>query len=353
MTKDYYEILGVNKNSSKEEIKKAYKKLAKKYHPDINKGSEEKFKEINEAFSILSDEKKKQQYDQFGSTDNFQQGFNGGFNRGFNFSDLGDIFENVFGGGFGRESRQDFSGSDLRYDLNISLHDAAFGKETTIHIPKYDTCPHCEGTGSEDGIVTTCDQCNGQGTIIKQRRTPFGIMQVQQTCPKCHGKGQTIKDPCHICHGTGRIEVNKKIKVKIPAGVSNGTRLRISNEGEAGERGAPSGDLYIFITIKPDKTFIRKGDDIYVEQNIDFVTATLGGEIEVPTLEGKAKLKIPTGTQPETLFKMSNHGIKHLNHTGKGNEFIRINIDVPKKLNKKQKELLKEFGKSLKKKKWF
>lgn len=359
MSKDYYKILGVDKNASKEEIKKAYKKLAKQYHPDVSKGQEDKFKEVNEAFSVLKDDQKRKQYDQFGSEgpQGFGQGGFSGFggSQGFDFSDLGDIFEGVFGGGFGgrRRGKPNYQGSDLRFDMEISLKEAAFGKETTITIPKLDECKDCKGTGSESGKSSVCDMCHGEGVVIKQKRSPFGMMQVQQTCPKCGGEGNVIEEPCLTCHGSGRVEVNKKIKVKIPAGVDTGTRVRISGEGEAGQRGSRAGDLYIFLHVTPDKNFKRRGDDILVEQTISFITAAMGGEIEVPTLEGKAKLKIPAGTQSETIFRMKNHGIKHLNASGRGDQNVKVTIDVPKKLNKKQKELLKQLDKSFNKKGWF
>ncbi|MBW3020016.1 molecular chaperone DnaJ [Candidatus Woesearchaeota archaeon] len=362
MSKDYYETLGVSKKATKEEIKKAYKTLAKKHHPDLNnhsKESEEKFKEINEAFSVLNNDEKRKNYDQFGSADGFGQGFNSqgyssqGFG-GFQDFDLGDIFEGFFGGGFGsRKKSRSRRGSDLRFDIEITLEEAAFGIEKTVKIPKLDTCTSCNGTGSEDGDVQTCNTCNGLGNVIAQQRTPFGVMQVQKTCPDCHGEGSKIKNPCHLCEGHGRIEVDKKVKIKIPPGVDNGTRLRISGEGEAGERGTPKGDLYIFINVKPHKDFIRRKDDIFIELPLDFVTASLGGEIKVPTLSGESTLKIPAGTQSETIFKMKNHGVQHLNSNGKGDQLVKVSISVPKKLNSKQKTLLKDFEKSFKKKGWF
>ncbi|MBW2998229.1 molecular chaperone DnaJ [Candidatus Woesearchaeota archaeon] len=364
MTKNYYETLGVKKGATKEEIKKAYKKMAKKHHPDLNnhsKESEEKFKEVNEAFSVLNDDTKRQNYDQFGSAEGFgDQGFGGfkqgqgGFGGGFQDFDLGDIFEGFFGGGFGsRKKSRRRKGTDLRFDIEITLEEAAFGVEKNVKIPKLDTCNSCNGTGSEDGDVETCGTCNGLGNVIAQQRTHFGTMQVQKTCPECHGEGQKIKNPCKICDGHGRVHVEKKVKIKIPEGVDNGTRLRISGEGEAGERGTPSGDLYVFINVKPHKEFVRRHDDIYYELPINFVTASLGGEIKVPTLDGEATLKIPAGTQSETIFKMKNHGIKHLNGYGKGDQLVKISVTVPKKLSKKQKDLLKDFDKSFKKKGWF
>jgi len=352
MTKDYYETLGVEKGASKEEIKKAYKKLAKKYHPDLNKesGSEEKFKEINEAAAILGDDAKREQYDRFGTANNNFQGFGGG---GFDFGgmDFGDIFDQFFSGfgGFGGRKRRPKRGADLRYDLEITLEEAATGLEKEIKIPKLDTCDSCNGTGADkDSEVKTCEECRGSGVTNRQQRTPFGIVNMQTTCRKCHGEGEIIEKPCIECHGTGRREVKKTVKVKIPAGVETGNRLRIHGEGEAGEKGAETGDLYIFITVKPHKTFEREGYDINIEVPIKFGIATMGGEIEVPTLEGETTLKIPSGTQSETIFRIKGKGIPHLNGYGTGSENVKVTVQVPKKLNRKQKKLLEEFEKSLK-----
>ncbi|MBT3304175.1 molecular chaperone DnaJ [Candidatus Woesearchaeota archaeon] len=353
MTNDYYETLGIEKGASKEEIKKAYKTLAKKYHPDINKesGSEEKFKEINEAAAVLGDDAKREQYDRFGTADNTGQGFGGGFD--FGGMDFGDIFDQVFsgfGGGFGGRKKQPRRGSDLRYDIEISLEEAAEGMEKEVTIPKLDTCDQCSGTGAdEDSQVKTCSECGGSGVTNKQQRTPFGIVNMQTSCRKCHGEGETIEKPCIECHGTGRREVNKKVTIKIPPGVDNGNRLRVHGEGEAGEKGAETGDLYIFITVKEHKQFNREGYDINIEIPIRFGLATLGGEVEVPTLTGEATLKIPAGTQSETVFKMKGKGIPHLNGYGTGSENVKVTVQVPKKLNKKQKKLLEDFEKSIKK----
>jgi molecular chaperone DnaJ len=365
MTKDYYKILGVNKNATKEEIKKAYKKLARKHHPDVNKddGASEKFKEINEAAQVLGDDAKRQQYDQFGDADAFKQasGFRG-FNAsdfGFDFGnfasfDFGDIFDQFFGGGgpFGKgRRRQPSRGADLRYDMEITLEEAAFGTEKEISIPRNEQCPECKGSGAKSSSdIVDCPDCNGSGMTRRTQRTPFGMFSTTTTCRKCHGEGKYIKEECLSCDGTGIVHKRRKLKVKIPQGAEEGTNLRITGEGEAGQRGASQGDLYIVLHMKEHKTFERKGDDIFITVNIPFTTAVLGGEIDVPTLKGKAKLKIPSGTQSGTVFKMNDLGIPFLHGQGKGDELIKIEIEVPKHLNSKQKKLLKEFEKMSKKK---
>jgi len=354
--KDYYKTLGVSKDASKEEIKKAYKKLAKKYHPDLNKdnpSAEKKFKEINEAASVLTDDQKRSQYDQFGSAgpqfggSGFGGGFEG-FSGGFGDFDFNDIFSSFFGGGSPRR-RGPRQGDDLRYDVEITLEDVAKGLEKNIRVKKTDKCSHCGGKGGTG--LKTCSTCHGRGTIVQQRRTAFGIFQSQTTCPTCHGRGETIEEKCSFCHGTGQEIIEKTIKVSIPKGVSDGTRLRIAGEGEAGEAGAPSGDLYVFIHVKEHDLFQRDGSDLYVEVPITFAQATLGATIEVPTILGKAELKVPQGTQPETLLRMKGKGLPNLRHYGTGDQYVKITIDVPTKLNKKQKELLMAFEESLKGKK--
>ncbi|MEA3430799.1 MAG: molecular chaperone DnaJ [Nanoarchaeota archaeon] len=365
MAKDYYDTLGVGKDASKEEIKKAYKKLAKKYHPDINKeeGSSDKFKEINEAAAVLSDEQKRKQYDQFGSADfqgfqgfDFSEMFGGGSSGGgFGSFDFGDIFDQVFGGS--RRRRGGASrGSDLRYDIEITLEEAAFGTTHNIVIPRFETCSKCEGTGAKSkSDIKTCTECNGSGYVKRTQRTPFGMFATTSSCPRCGGEGKVIKDLCEYCDGAGKVKKKKKIEVKIPAGVETGSRLRISGEGEAGEKGGPPGDLYIVIHVEEHDIFVRDGNDIYIEVSISYTQATLGDEIEVPTLKGDAKLKIPSGTQPGTVFRMRGKGIKSLRGFGTGDEKVRVQVNVPKKLNKKQKELIQklheEFGGKIKKKK--
>ncbi len=369
MPKDYYKILGVSKNATKEEIKKAYKQLARKYHPDVNDdpNASEKFKEINEAAQVLGDDTKRQQYDQFGDAESFKQA--SGF-RGFDFSDFGfdftdfasfdfgDIFDRFFGGGapFGgrRSRRQPSRGADLRYDMEITLEEAAFGAEKEISIPRNEPCPECDGSGakSENDIVE-CPDCDGTGVVRRTQRTPFGMFSSTTTCRKCHGEGEYIKKECPNCDGTGIVHERRKIKVKIPQGSEEGTNLRVSGEGEAGARGASQGNLYIVLHMKEHKTFERKGDDIFIKVNIPFTTAALGGEIEVPTLKGKAKLKIPTGTQSGTLFKMKGLGIPFLHNHGKGDELVKVEVEVPTRLSAKQQGLLQEFEKESKKKGFF
>lgn len=359
MPKDYYKILGVNKNSTKEEVRKAYKKLAKKYHPDLNKEEDttEKFKEINEAAAILADDQKRNQYDRFGTTAEQFKGF-----EGFDFSDVmsdaggfdfDSIFESFFGGGFGgRKKRGPSRGSDLRFDMEISLEEAAKGVVKHISIPKLTKCEKCDGSGAESkSDIVTCPDCDGQGMLRREQRTPFGIFATTSTCRKCQGQGNYIKKECNQCDGTGIVKKTRKLEINIPAGAEEQTNLRISGEGEAGQRGAQAGDLYVVIHIKEHDIFDRQGDDLFVKIKVPFTTASLGGEIDVPTIDGKAKLKIPSGSQSNTIFKMRDKGIPYLHSSGSGDQLVEIIIEVPEKLSKKQKELLKEFEKENKKKK--
>ena len=354
--KDYYKILGVERNATKEEIKKAYKRLAKKYHPDISKepDAEKKFKEINEAASVLGDDEKRTKYDQYGST--YDQMAGKGFDASdFGFSGFGDfgsfdfedIFERFFGGGFqGSRARRSGRGADLRYDIEISLEEAARGTEKEIVLQKNEKCSRCEGSGAKSKAdIKMCPQCNGRGAVKQTRRTPFGMFATTTTCPKCRGAGEYIKEECPVCDGTGLVNKTKKIKISIPAGAENGTNLRISGEGEAGQRGAGSGDLYVVVHVKEHDVFSRQGDDLYVNVKISFVTAALGGEIEVPTIDGKARLKIPAGTQSNTVFRLKGKGIPYLHGHGSGSEYVEVIIDVPKKLTTKQKNILRQFEK--------
>ena len=364
MTKDYYKILGVEKNATKEEIKKAYKRLAKKYHPDLNKNADaaEKFKEINEAAAVLADDEKRTQYDQYGTTADHFKGF-----EGFDFSDfvsdIGDfgfdfdsIFESFFGGSpFGsRRRRARRRGADLRYDLEITLEEAA--KDTIKHIviPRLEPCSKCHGSGAEsESDIVNCPDCGGSGMQRRTQRTPFGIFSTTTTCGKCRGQGKYIKEECAVCDGTGVVKKTRKIEIKVPTGAEEGTNLRVIKEGEAGEKGAEPGDLYIIIHVKEHEIFERHGDDIYIKIPIPFTIAALGGEIEVPTLEGKVKLKITAATQNNTIFRMKGKGIPYLHGHGTGNQNVEVIVEVPEKLSKKQKELLKEFEKESKKKKGF
>ncbi len=359
MSKNYYDILGVEKSSSKEEIKRAYKKLAKKYHPDLNKDdpkiAEEKFKEINEAVSVLGDNTKKQQYDQFGS-DYFKHGGAsrqgtggagfGDFASGFSgFSDFGDIFEQFFGGrSSGRTRKTKYRGNDLLYEVEITLEEAAFGIKKTVEFSRQETCSECEGKGGKN--IQTCSTCHGTGRVTRVRRTPFGMFQTTGSCPDCSGEGKIIKNICHKCRGTGLNNKKKKIEVDIPAGVDSGARLRLQSEGDKAPKGGIPGDLYLQVKVKEHNYFKRRGYDIILDTPISFSQVALGTIIEVPTLYGKAKLKIPSGTQTETIFKMSNKGIKHLNSSIQGSQLVRIRIQTPEKLSKKQKEILQQLKKT-------
>ncbi len=350
MAKDYYEILGVPRTASVEEIKKAYKRLAKQHHPDLNKatGSSEKFKEINEAASVLGDEKKRAQFDKYGTT---SEGFGGG-SQGFDFGgaefEFDDLFSSFFGGGSpfgGRKQRRQARGFDLRYELEITLEDAAHGVKKELRIPRLESCERCKGSGAENASdIQTCSTCGGSGVERLSQRTPFGVFQTSTTCSVCRGAGKTVHKKCPDCKGEGRVQHTRKLSVSIPAGVDSGSRLRVAGEGEAGQNG-PSGDLYVVIEVSPHELFERRGNDIYVEAAIPFTLAALGGDIEVPTLDGNAILKIPAGTQSNTLFRMRNRGIPDLSSGEQGSELVQVVIEVPKEMSKKQKELLKQFEK--------
>lgn len=351
--RDYYEVLSVSRTATDDEIKRSYRKLAVKYHPDKNPDdphAEEKFKELGEAYDVLSDGDKRAAYDRFGHAA-FAQGMAG---RGGGFHDPFDIFREVFGGGGGggifetffgggattdREGRQ--RGSDLRYDMQISLEEAAFGVEKEIEVRKLDTCPKCEGRGAEPGSRTiNCPACGGRGQVISSR----GFFQVSQTCPRCRGVGQIIEKPCRTCEGEGRAEASSRIKLKIPAGIANGSRLRSSGNGEAGIRGGGAGDLYVVIHIKEHPIFQREEDNLYCEVPISFTLAALGGEIAVPTLEGKANLKVPAGTQSGQVFKLRGKGIVNVNARDRGDLFARLLVEVPTRLNAEQRQKLEEFA---------
>ncbi|MCY6371827.1 molecular chaperone DnaJ [Clostridium ganghwense] len=347
--KDYYDILGVSKGASDDEVKKAYRKLAMKYHPDRNpdnKEAEDKFKDINEAYQVLSDPQKKSQYDQFGTTD-----FNGGFGGtgGFDFSGMGgfeDIFDSFFGGGFSSRKRKNGPerGADLEYTLNLTFEEAVFGVEKEISVSKNEKCDTCNGTGAKPGTNSkTCEQCGGTGQVRYQRNTPLGSFVSTGTCDKCNGTGKIITDPCSHCHGKGTVRKNKKIKIKVPAGVDTGNVLPLRGQGEPGKNGGPSGDLYINIRVSPHKLFNRKGFDIYIEHHISFAKATLGTELKVATVDGDVKYKVPAGTQPGTIFRLKGKGVPRVNSHGRGDEYVKIIVDVPKTLNQKQNEALLAF----------
>lgn len=351
--KDYYQVLGVDKGADDKQIKKAYKRLAMKHHPDRNTDnkavSEKKFKEIQNAYAVLSDSQKRQAYDQFGhaGVDGSAGGFGGGNpfgGGGGGGGGFGDIFGDIFGGG---QQQQDNRGSDLRYDLEINLKDAAQGTTVKVRIPKNEACDTCSGSGAKPGTsAKTCTTCNGHGQVQMQQ----GFFAVQRPCPQCSGSGQKIESPCGTCRGQGVVRKQKTLSVKIPAGVDTGNRIRLNGEGEAGIRGGQSGDLYVEVHIKPHNIFQRQGNDLYCEVPIDFSTATLGGSIEVPTLKGKLKIKVPAGTQTGKLFRLRGKGITAIRHSGTGDLLCQVKIETPINLNKQQQQLLKDFSNSCGKK---
>jgi molecular chaperone DnaJ len=345
--KDFYEILGVSRDADEKEIKRAYRKKARELHPDVNKDdpdAERKFKELSEAYEILSEPDKRARYDRYGHEGINDNDFNfDDFARG-GFGGFEDIFDMFFGGGMGQQ-RGPRRGNDLQYRMEISFEEAAFGAKKEITIPRTETCPTCHGIGAKPGTQTkTCPKCHGTGQIRISQQTAFGQFTQTRICDRCGGEGRIVDTPCPDCNGLGRIRKQRKITVNIPAGVDNGTKLRMPGEGEAGERGASSGDLYIVLNVRSHKIFKRNNDDIYCPVPINFVQAILGDEIEVPTLEGKVKLTIPEGTQPGATFRLKNKGIAHLNGYGRGDEYIKIKVIIPKSLNKEQKELLYKFA---------
>lgn len=343
--RDYYDILGVNRGAQPDEIKKAYRQLAKKYHPDLNKNNpqaEESFKEVREAYEILSDEGKRARYDQYGHAGVDENGFEG-FGRDFGGFD--DIFDMFFGGGGGRRRQGPARGADLQYNLEITFEEAAFGTKKDLHIPRTETCPTCKGSGAKPGTkAKTCSKCSGKGTVQFSQRTPLGSFVQTRTCDRCGGSGKIIETPCSECRGRGQVRRERSISVTIPAGVDTGSRLRLSGEGEAGERGGTPGDLYVRIGVRPHKIFTRRNDDVICEVPVSIVQATLGDEIQVPTLDGKAKFNIPAGTQPNTSFRLRGKGIQHLNGYGRGDQHVKIKVVVPARLNAEQKKLLQKFA---------
>jgi molecular chaperone DnaJ len=347
--RDYYEVLGVGRNATGEEVKRAYRKLAVKFHPDKNPEdpqAEDKFKELGEAYDVLMDADKRAAYDRFGHTAFAQGAAARGFHDPFDiFREVfggagGGIFETFFGGvGMRGEDRQ--RGSDLRYDMQISLEEAAFGTDKEIEVRKLDVCDKCAGTGAEAGSRTiTCPACGGRGQVISSR----GFFQVSQTCPRCRGAGEMVEKPCRQCHGEGRLEKLSRIKLKIPAGIQDGSRLRSSRNGEAGIRGGQPGDLYVVIHVKEHKIFQRENDDLYCEVPIAFSVAALGGEIEAPTLQGKAQLKVPAGTQSGQMFRLRGKGILNVNGRERGDLLARLIVEVPSRLNTEQRKKLEEFA---------
>ena len=354
----YYDILGVKKDASEKEINRAYRKLAAKYHPDINHepGAEEKFKKINEAHEVLSDPQKRAQYDQFGSAGpnaGAGQGFGGfGGQQGygdFTGGDFGDIFSQFFGGSGRRQAdptapRQ---GRDLQYSMTLDFMDAVFGKTTTIKYERDAQCDVCKGSGAKPGkSPETCSRCHGSGVILTVRRTPLGNIQTQTTCPECNGTGKIIKpeDQCTKCHGSGHIHERHELEVKVPAGIDDGQQMRLEHQGDAGENGGPYGDLYIVFRVTPSREFRRDGSTIYVDQDISFAQAALGDEVKVKTVHGDVNLKIPAGTQSETNFRLRGKGVPHLNGNGNGDEHVTVHVHTPKSLNKRQKEAMMAFA---------
>ncbi|MDD2420638.1 MAG: molecular chaperone DnaJ [Heliobacteriaceae bacterium] len=354
--RDYYEVLGVSKGATEVEIKKAYRRLLKKYHPDANpdkKQAEEKIKEINEAYEVLSDPEKKVRYDQFGHLGpNAGVGGFGGFGgQGADFGGgFGDIFDMFFGAGFGaaQQSRGPQKGADLRFNLLIAFEEAAFGVEKEVEIPRLENCDVCGGSGAEPGThPKTCPTCKGSGRVTTVSQTLLGHVQTVRPCTTCRGEGTIISQPCKHCAGQGKTRKRQRIQVNVPGGVDNGTRIRIAGEGESGHKGGPPGDLYVFIEVQPHEFFERDGDDVMCQIPITVVQACLGGQIDVPTLDGKVLLNVREGTQNGAVMRVRGKGFKRLRGTGRGDQRVRIHVTVPTQLNEKQKQLLRDFGRTL------
>lgn len=348
--RDYYEVLGVEKGAGEDDIKRAYRKMAKKYHPDLNKDNpdaEKSFKEVNEAYEVLSDPQKKSQYDQFGhSAFEGPGGGAGGYGGadGFGFGGFEDIFD-MFTGGFGRRSNSGPKrGNDLQYSISITLEEAAFGATKEINVNRTEECDTCHGSGAADpSKVRTCSHCNGTGQVQTVVNTIFGRSMTSKPCEHCRGKGKTFDEPCKECKGSGRQRRNRKIKITIPAGIADGQAVTLRGEGDHGTLGGPKGDLYVVISIKAHKQFKRRDDDLLIELDISVTQAILGDEVTVPTLEGDVKYKIEEGTQSGTVYKLKNKGIKHLRGNGKGSLYVKVIVNIPKKINDRQRELIKEF----------
>ncbi len=358
MGKNYYEILGIEKGASKEDIKKAYKKLAKKYHPDISKeaDAEQKFKDINEAAEVLLDDEKRQRYDTYGTAEG-PQGFGGFSSGGFDPSEFGinidDIFEQFGFGGFG--GRNNSSNSRRRKDtsiyeeIEISLEDVYFGVEKEIKVSRMDKCDNCNGLGTKNpNNIKTCSKCNGSGVIVEIQRSILGAIRTQRTCPVCAGKGNIISDPCPTCNGLGTKRINSKIKVKIPKGIENGMTLRVQGKGDYNPENKTYGDLFLKVFVKEDKEFDVDGADLYKTININFIQAILGDEIEIKYFNKTLSVKIPSGTQPNSILRLKNKGLPYFNYNGSGNLYIKVNVEIPKSVTQKQKEILMEYAKTLK-----
>ena len=354
--RDYYEVLGVKKDATAEEIKKAYRKLTKENHPDLHPGDkacEERFKEVNEAYEILSDDDKRRKYDQYGhAAFDPNAGFGGGGFEGFGgFGGFGDIFSDIFGG-FGGSTRSNPNaprrGENVRASVNISFEEAAFGCKKEVTVSKIETCADCKGTGCAPGTTPEiCPDCKGTGSVTVSQRTPFGMMQSSSPCSKCHGTGKIIHQPCKSCRGLGSIRRQHKIEVNIPAGIDDGQTISKSGGGSAGVNGGPAGDLLVSVIVRPHARFERDGTSVLLEQDISYAQAALGAEVEVPTLDGKVKLTIPEGTQPGAVFRLRGRGIPYLRGSGRGDQFVTVSIKVPKNLTGSQKELLRQFAASM------
>lgn len=358
--RDYYEVLGVAKTASEDEIKSAYRKLAKKYHPDLNPGNAEaeaKFKEVNEAYGVLSDADKRAKYDQYGTADP-QAGFGGGgFSGGFGGFGSGgfsggfeDIFENIFGGftGSRRSNNAPEQGRDLRVDMELTFEEAAFGTKKEINLTREESCDECGGSGAAKGTTAeVCQACHGSGQVRTTQNTVFGSFSSTQQCTACHGTGRIIRTPCKKCGGKGRIRRARRISINVPAGIDNGQAITLRGEGGQGKRGGAAGDLYVYFSVKPHKLFKRRGNDIYLEVAVSFANAALGAEITVPTLEDSIKYKIPEGTQPGTVFRIRGKGIKRLGGNDRGDMYITVGVEIPRRLSSKQKELLRAFDDSV------
>lgn len=360
--KNYYDILGVNKNASDDEIKKAYRSLAKKYHPDLNPGNNEaaeKLKEVNEAYSVLSDKTKKQNYDTYGSAEGPQGfgGFGGGGFGGFGgFEDFGDIFSNIFGGAFGGGGRsrnrasEQSQGADIQVKLKLSFVEAAFGCKKSINLNRSETCPHCKGTGAKNGTeFTTCSKCGGRGSVRTAQNTPFGQIVSEGVCPDCRGTGKQIKEKCSHCGGAGVTRENRSIEINIPGGIGNEQVLTLRGQGEAGRNGGPAGDMQILIQVEPHKTLKREGYDVYEDVPISFTEALLGAKIKIPGINETLELNIPECTQNGTILSLKGKGIKILNKNSYGDLFAKIQVEMPKSLDKKEKKLVEELANSISK----
>ena len=356
--RDYYEVLGIQKGASEDEIKKAYKKLARKYHPDMNPGdkeAEEKFKEVNEANEVLSDPEKKARYDQFGFAGvdpNYGAGAGGGaYGGGFDFGDLGDIFGSFFSGGFGGQRRNPNApqrGESIRASVSISFTEAAFGCEKSVTIERSEQCPTCKGSGCAPGTTPEiCPDCHGSGTVQTRRQTPMGVFASNGPCRKCGGTGRLIHQPCSDCRGSGAVRKRRTIKVNIPAGIDHGQTISLRGQGGAGKNGGPAGDLLITVMVQPHEIFRRDGVDVFCEAPITFTQAVLGAELEIPTIDGKVKYSIPEGTQTGTVFRLKGKGVPVLNGRGRGDQYVTVVIETPRSLNKEQKEALRRFSETL------